>query len=1064
MATLGDCFSVAEIIFKLCAEVKHRADLVEVNKQSARLLARRVCDIEIALQGRLRDRRPVTNDSLATLRGALESSVELLREMKGVVNYLRRMLTARQRKEKIFQVMTQLQDAVVVVNLEVSTKMSDGLDKALEEDRETLGRLMEDVRAVNDRLVGMRSELVVALGNQNAYMQRLLHELLSEARTLPPREPWCLEIMDFELHEDHKLGKGHFGTVYAGSFRGKPAAIKKIEIRSGDFADMSAFKREMDLMNRIAHPHVVSAYGGWYPQDHDNVNRSPLIVMERLVRGNLEDALYNEPPLSIAERLLILRDIADAMTYMHSLAEPVVHRDLKPSNILLDNEKRGKVADFGLSRSAYLSCSSTLAVAGAPMYMSPEALAGKLSKSNDVWSMGVIIWETFAGQPPVLGLDGKRLGNVGMIIGGIIGGTRILPGSAMGSRCPPAIKDLAKRCTDSDAASRPSFAMVLTVLESCFHQKIEEEGWKRSSLSVLLSISDCDLDHQQGGQPPPRLGEHTDLHEHVSGGVNRMPRDLGIPKTGPLRFVYSNAIEGDIHAQLQLGIRYQYGNGVPQDDLFASSWFHTGLAQGSRRAALLLRDVLSTQSIDSATAKDAQRRAQRVYNNQDWCDFTDDGAGATRWGLVNELGLGHPKNAKIAVEWYMRVAAQGHASGQYNLAECLANGHGVAKDEALAFEWYRRAADQGYACAQVRLGVYFTDEDASANEASSAAEWFQRAAVQGHSIGQYHMADCFERGFGVPRSESTAVKWYKRAAEQGYAPAQSRFGLLLEEGSGLSRNEDAAIVWIQYAALQGCSTAQYNLGRLLWNGNGATKDVPAAVEWYRRAGHEGHPGAQTNFGWCVAKGVYTEKNESEAVQWFRRAADQGLPAAQYNLGVCLARGTGVTKDETAAVAWYRRSADQGYSCAQYNLGICLWNGTGVPRDESAAFQCFRLAALQGDAEAQNTLGRCLQEGVGVSRNRHDAEMWFQRAAEQGHTYAKRNLRACQPMRPEGQPENKRTESRITTARQEQAGANRKLAAGVSDELKVGKDAGVGNWFRRSGHAAGRNSTLHCVDT
>ena len=121
---------------------------------------------------------------------------------------------------------------------------------------------------------------------------------------------------------------------------------------------------------------------------------------------SLRDRLQREQQLPVADALQIAREVADALSYAHQ--HDVVHRDIKPENILL-HAGHAVVADFGIARALTEASGHTVTqtgiAVGTPAYMSPEQAAGSqtLDGRSDVYSLGCVLYEMLAGQPPFTG-------------------------------------------------------------------------------------------------------------------------------------------------------------------------------------------------------------------------------------------------------------------------------------------------------------------------------------------------------------------------------------------------------------------------------------------------------------------------------------------------------------------------------------------------------------------------------------------------------------------------------------------------------------------------------------
>jgi len=131
-------------------------------------------------------------------------------------------------------------------------------------------------------------------------------------------------------------------------------------------------------------------------------------------------------------------------------------------------------------------------------------------------------------------------------------------------------------------------------------------------------------------------------------------------------------------------------------------------------------------------------------------------------------------------EW-LPLARAGNAAAQRNIGQLYRLGLGVPKDLKVAANWYRLAAEQGLARAQANLGVMYLRGEGVERDPQTAASWFRKAAEQGHAISQYNLALMLEQGYGVSRDRSRAATWFERAAEGGHDKAGERLAALLSE-------------------------------------------------------------------------------------------------------------------------------------------------------------------------------------------------------------------------------------------------------------------------------------------
>ncbi|KAJ4823843.1 hypothetical protein Tsubulata_036098 [Turnera subulata] len=197
------------------------------------------------------------------------------------------------------------------------------------------------------------------------------------------------------------IGKGGFGVVYKGVLHdGTMVAIKRMESAGMGTKGLAEFQAEIGVLTKVRHRHLVALLGYC-------VNGSErFLVYEYMPQGTLGQHLFEnqdlgKPPLSWKQRVTIALDVARGVEYLHSLAQQsFIHRDLKPSNILLGDDMRAKVADFGLVKNAPDGKYSVeTRLAGTFGYLAPEyAATGRVTRKVDVYAFGVVLMEMITGR------------------------------------------------------------------------------------------------------------------------------------------------------------------------------------------------------------------------------------------------------------------------------------------------------------------------------------------------------------------------------------------------------------------------------------------------------------------------------------------------------------------------------------------------------------------------------------------------------------------------------------------------------------------------------------------
>nr|XP_010906324.2 receptor protein kinase TMK1-like [Elaeis guineensis] len=211
------------------------------------------------------------------------------------------------------------------------------------------------------------------------------------------------EVTD-NFSEDNILGRGGFGTVYKGELHdGSMIAVKRMETGAMGSKGLNEFKSEISVLTKVRHRHLVSLLG-YCLEENERI-----LVYEHMPQGTLSHHLFDWlklqlKPLEWKKRLTIALDVARGVEYLHSLAnQTFIHRDLKPSNILLGDNMRAKVADFGLVRLVPEDNHSIeTRLAGTFGYLAPEyAVMGRVTTKADIFSFGVILMELITGKKAI---------------------------------------------------------------------------------------------------------------------------------------------------------------------------------------------------------------------------------------------------------------------------------------------------------------------------------------------------------------------------------------------------------------------------------------------------------------------------------------------------------------------------------------------------------------------------------------------------------------------------------------------------------------------------------------
>src|SRR5438874_6804579 len=213
----------------------------------------------------------------------------------------------------------------------------------------------------------------------------------SSARAIAPER--------YELLET--LGQGAMGVVYKARDRelDRVVAIKTIQGQPGaDFEAIAGrLSREAMTAARLSHPGIVAVY------DVGRHAGTPYVVMEYFTGRTLTEVL-EEGPLAPERAVDVALQVCRALAYAH--AQGVVHRDVKSSNIMIDAGWHTKLADFGVAHVVDKPANEAGMMLGTPAYMAPEHAAGGAADArSDLFSVGVVLYETLTGVKPFAGDD-----------------------------------------------------------------------------------------------------------------------------------------------------------------------------------------------------------------------------------------------------------------------------------------------------------------------------------------------------------------------------------------------------------------------------------------------------------------------------------------------------------------------------------------------------------------------------------------------------------------------------------------------------------------------------------
>jgi hypothetical protein len=232
-------------------------------------------------------------------------------------------------------------------------------------------------------------------------------ELLERAQAAPRQtaSPWQgplpRQLDKFELLEE--LGSGSFGRVLRARDTELDREVALKILHGGRWAgadDVDRFLREARSAAHLKHAGIVSLYATGRMED------GTCYLVEELVPGQTLEQHLRDGPLEMRPAATLISEVAQVLDYAHR--HGVIHRDVKPSNIIVDDQGRPHLMDFGLAKRDLDDSLMTLdgEVLGTPAYMSPEQARGNsrgVDARTDIYALGVVLYETLTGERPFRG-------------------------------------------------------------------------------------------------------------------------------------------------------------------------------------------------------------------------------------------------------------------------------------------------------------------------------------------------------------------------------------------------------------------------------------------------------------------------------------------------------------------------------------------------------------------------------------------------------------------------------------------------------------------------------------
>ncbi|HLN04269.1 MAG TPA: protein kinase [Bryobacteraceae bacterium] len=644
-----------------------------------------------------------------------------------------------------------------------------------------------------------------------------------------------------------KLGAGGMGVVYLAedTVLGRRVALKTVRLLEGadpnslhDLAER--FLREARIVAQMDHAGIVGVYDFGYEGE------TAYLVLEYVAGSNLANRLEQPPRLDRVACARVLREAASALDYAHKRG--VVHRDVKPANLLLTDDGRVKVADFGIAK---LSGSTTMTAAGMLMgtveYMSPEQIRGEtVDGRSDQYSLAVVAYQLVTGQRPFQADSTITLAH--MIVY-----EQPTPASAA-NQVPPVTLNVDRvlaRALDKRPTARYATC-------SDFVQDLEV-AWIRVA-------------------PPV---ENTGAPTISAASVETAPMEMPAARSTPPNPTPSVPVPAQAQVPPPLP-----GTAMPQVATAGSKkwiWVAAGVflvvagvavVAAVKFAPIILRSMVPSSNSEASSQpagtpqKTASQTSPAVTPQQ-----------AAQTGTASPQAL-PPRTPPSSLPVRRQASPEEQKAERDEATSASAKSAGAQ----LPASTLEKKAAAGDIRTMVQTGDAFVAGRGGAQDYARARHWYEKAAAKGDGGAMSRIGDLYLKGLGVPRDYVMARSFYEQAAAKDFREAMDRLGELYYQGLGVPKDYGAARKWYEKSAQRDFPLAFIHLARLYRYGNGVAQDCDVARNWYEEAAGANNNSAMLMLGDLYAEGCIGFRDDREkARDWYTKAADAGNEAAREKL-------------------------------------------------------------------------------------------------------------------------------------------------------------------------------------
>jgi TPR repeat protein/serine/threonine protein kinase len=840
-----------------------------------------------------------------------------------------------------------------------------------------------------------------------------------------------------------KIGQGGFGEIYLGTYKRKTkVAIKTIRNLNDAHAEIKkrSIENELLLMKYLGnYPTILSCHG------FITMGSAMQIVLELAPYGSLDKTIRDSTlDLPLGLTVAWLCDLADAMKFLHS--KNIKHRDLKAENLLVFENLRLKLCDFGPAKT-HLGNLTAESRIGTFCFMAPEIRLGKVSElASDVFSFAMTAIQIISRKNPRIDnfkgqifetlsklkypkLDtGKRLNlllTACIAYDPMISPSKLRPTS---EEIAEELMDILKDDFQGDAREKDDHDDYLKVKELESVMKLKQQERNELLSKQMQRSNQFFRPHSSSNKKKPvnsntaalmmqfksfsadsvdPMGHSVNLTRSSEAPSNLTSISMSQQSASPLS-------QQDAEEKSKLAKYFKDAIGCPQKQAMqtANVLVRTGVLTVDilRRRLKRNPEILLDLGIDEELAETIASHFDTLENMTTYSKNETSRSSASQRNntsvrLSNVVrpvsmspsylaGMTRPASASPVFsaipEERRSKSSLSHSSMSYSFTNSSdTNYHGTGVNDACFMKLPSEISRLYYDASQCNSKEALEKLQDYASKGQKLSECF---LMRMHALGQggleKDLALAQEMGvYLLPWLQETFAMG-GQANDLAMMYVKYLIGVCYSEGLGIESDVRESIRWYKMSADDGYAAAQAYLGACYLSAIGTSKNLHEAVKYYTLAAEQGFAGAQCNLGLCYERGYGVEhKDLKTALKWYKMSAEQGDAAGLYNVGLCFEKGRGLDQDWEEAFAYYHESASRGYTAAEFSLGVCYYFGYGIEQNLNAAVTWFTRAAERGYAPAQCKLGLCYENGHGTEQNFEVACYWYQLAADRGDAAA-----------------------------------------------------------------------------